>query len=107
MRAAGRPSPLSEDTSRNRGKRHRFEIVVAAKLDRTAIARGELLILPTIATVPDRPDGMDHMPRRQEISFGDLGITGLAAVEHPALGHEFRPRSTMDRAIDAAPTEQR
>jgi len=28
-------------------------------------------------------------------------------VEHPALGHELRPRSTMDRAIDAAPTKER
>src|SRR6185436_8229227 len=71
----------SEDTSRNRGKRHRFEIVVTAKLDRAAIARGELLILPTSATAPDRPDGMDHMPRRQEISFGNLGVAGLAAFE--------------------------
>ena len=64
----------SEDAGRNRGNRHRFEIVVSAKLDRTAIARGELLILPTIATVPNRSDGMDHMPRRQAISFGDLGV---------------------------------
>ena len=97
----------SEDTSRNRGKRHRFEIVVAAKLDRTAIARGELLILPTIATVPDRPDGMDHMPRRQEISFGDLGIAGFAAVERAAFGQQLGPGSIMDRAINAAPAKER
>jgi hypothetical protein len=38
--------------------------------------------------------------------LGDLGVTRLAAVEHPALGHEFRPRSTMDRTIDAATAEQ-
>ena len=93
----------SKDAGRNRGKRHRFEIVVAAKLDRTAIARGELLILPTIATVPDRPDGMDHMPRRQEISFGDLGIAGFAAVERAAFGQQLGPGSIMDRAINAAP----
>jgi len=28
-------------------------------------------------------------------------------VEHSAFGHEVRPRSTVDRAIDAAPAEQR
>ena len=39
--------------------------------------------------------------------MGDLGVTRLAAVEHAALGHELRPRSTMDRAIDAAPTKER
>ena len=43
----------------------------------------------------------------EPIALGDLGMTGLAAVEHPALGHEFRPRSTMDRTIDAATAEQR
>ena len=96
----------SEDAGRNRGKRHRFEIVVTAKLDRTAIARGKLLILATIATVPDRPNGMNHMPRRKVIALGDLGVAGFAAVEHPAFGHEIRPRSTMDRTIDAAPTEK-
>ena len=81
--------------------------VVTAKLDRTAIARGELLILPTITTVPDRPDGMDHMPRRKEISFGDLGVAGLAAVERSALGQQLGPGRIMDRAIDAAPAKQR
>src|SRR4030095_6401247 len=80
-----------EHAGRNRGKRHRFEIVVTAKLDRTAIARGELLILPTITTVPDRSDGMDHMPRRQEISFGDLSGAGLAAFERAAFGQQLWP----------------
>jgi hypothetical protein len=28
-------------------------------------------------------------------------------VEHPAFGHELRPRSTMDRTIDAAPAKER
>jgi hypothetical protein len=41
------------------------------------------------------------------IALGDLGIAGLAAVEHPAFGHELRARRTMDRAIDAAPAEER
>ena len=97
----------SEDAGRNRGNRDRFEIAVTAKLDRTAIARGELLILPTITTVPDRSDGMDHVPRRQEITFGDLGIAGFAAVELAAFGQQLGPGCIMDRAIDAAPAKQR
>jgi hypothetical protein len=96
-----------EDAGRNRGKRNRFEIVVTAELDRTAIARGKLLVLPTITTVPNGSDGMDHMPSRQEISFGDLGIAGFAAVERPAFGQQLRPGRVMDRTIDAAPAEQR
>jgi hypothetical protein len=43
---------------------------------------------------------------RQAVATGDLGVTGLAAVEHPAFSHELRPRSTMDRPIDAAAAEQ-
>jgi hypothetical protein len=97
----------SEDAGRNRGKRHRFEIVVTAKLDRAAIARGELLILPTITTVPDRSDGMDHMPHRKEISLGDLGVAGFAAAQLAAFGQQPRPGCIMDRTIDAAPAEQR
>ena len=97
----------SEHAGRDRWKRHRFEIVVPAKLDRTTIARGELLILPTNTTVPDRSDGMDHMPRRQEISLGDLGIAGFAAVERAAFGQQLGPGCIMDRAINAAPAEQR
>ena len=47
------------------------------------------------------------MPRRKEISFGDLGVAGLAAVERPALGQQLGPGRIMDRAIDAAPAKER
>ena len=57
--------------------------------------------------MPDRPNGMDHMPRRQAVALGDLGVAGLAAVERPALGQQLGPRRTMDRAIDAAPAKER
>jgi len=66
-----------------------------------------LLILSTITTVPDRPDGMDHMPRRKEKSFGDLGIAGLAAAQLAAFGQQLGPGCIMDRAIDAAPAKER
>src|SRR4051812_8362472 len=57
--------------------------------------------------MPDRTDGVDHVPGRQAIAFGDLGIAGLAAVERPALGQQLLTRGTMDRAIDPAAAEQR
>ena len=59
-----------------------------------------------MAAVPDRTDGMNHMPRRQPVSPGDFGAAGLAAMERAALGEQLRPRGAMDRAIDAAPAEQ-
>ena len=66
-----------------------------------------MLILSTIATVPDRPDGMDHMPRRKEISLGDLGVAALAAAQLAAFGQQLGSGRIMDRTIDAAPAEQR
>ena len=59
-----------------------------------------------MAAVPDRTDGMNHMPRRQPVSPGDFGAAGLAAMERAAFGEQLGPRRAMDRAIDAAPAEQ-
>ena len=74
---------------------------------RAAIAGGEQFILATAAAMPDRPDGMDHVPRRQPIAPGDLGVAGRAAIERAALGEQFGPGGAMDRAVNAAPAEQR
>jgi hypothetical protein len=49
---------------------------------------------------------MDHMLRRQPISFGDFGIAGGAAMEGAALSQQFRAGRAMDCAIDAATAEQ-
>ena len=50
---------------------------------------------------------MNHMPRRQPIALGDLGVAGLAAVERAAFGEQLGPGRAMDRAIDATAAEQR
>jgi hypothetical protein len=49
---------------------------------------------------------MNHMPRRQPISQGDFSVAGLAAMQRAAFGKKLRSRGAMDRAIDAAATEQ-
>ena len=46
------------------------------------------------------------MPRRQLISQGDFGVAGLAAMERAAFGQQFGAGRAMNRAIDAAATEQ-
>ena len=78
-----------------------------AEFDGAAIARCQRLLFALVAAMPDRADGMDHMPRRQPISLGDLGVAGLAAMKRAAFGQEVRPRRAMDRTIDTAPAEQR
>lgn len=71
---------------------------------------GAIATIPSIQTVqimPDRADGVDHVLGREPIAFGDLGVAGLAAVQGPALGEQLGARGAMDRAIDAAASEQR
>jgi hypothetical protein len=75
--------------------------------DRAAIARGQRRILAVTAAVPYRPDGMNDMPRRQAIAFGDFGVAGVAAVQRVAFGEQLRPGRAVDGAIDAAAAQQR
>ena len=56
--------------------------------------------------MPDRADGVNHMPRRQPIAQGDLGAAGLAAMERAALGGKLRSGRAMDRTVHAAAAEQ-
>ena len=78
-----------------------------AKFDGAAVAGRQRLIFALAAAMPDRADGMNHMPRRQTIASGDFGVAGLAAVERAAFGKKLRPGGAMDRAVDAAAAEQR
>ena len=56
------------------------------EFDRAAIARRQRLIFAQATAVPDRTDGMNHMPRRQPISLRDFGIAGLATMERATFG---------------------
>ena len=57
--------------------------------------------------MPDRSDGMNDMPRRKTISQRYFGIAGFAAIKRAAFGEQLRSGRAMDRAIDAAPAQQR
>ena len=89
------------------GKAIEAKTVFPAQLDGAAIARRQRLIFAPVAAMPDRTDGMDHMPGRQPITPGDFGIAGLAAAKRAAFGKQFRPGRAMDRAVDPAAAEQR
>jgi hypothetical protein len=60
-----------------------------------------------MAAVPHRPDGMNHVPRRQAVPSGDFGVTGRTALQGAAFGEKLRPGRAMDGAIDATAAEQR
>jgi len=89
------------------GKSDGGKSVRRGKLDRTAIAGGQQVVLTIAAAIPYRTDGMDDVFCFQAISAGDLGATGHAAIERAAFGEQLRPRGTMDRTVDAASAEER
>jgi hypothetical protein len=57
--------------------------------------------------MPNRSDGMNDVPRRQPIPFGDFGVAGGAATKRAAFCQQLRPCRAMDRAIDTAAAQQR
>ena len=73
-----------------------------AQFDGAAIARRQRLIFALASAVPDRADGMNHMPGQKPITPGDFRVAGFAAMKRAALDKKFWPGRAMDRAIDAA-----
>jgi hypothetical protein len=94
------------DAGGNGRKGNRSKAVGLAQFDRAAVARCQSFILALASAVPDRTDGVNHMPRRQPISFGDFGVASLAAMKRAAFGEKFGTGRAMDRTIDTAATEQ-
>jgi hypothetical protein len=49
---------------------------------------------------------MNHITGRQAITRSQLRIADLAAAQRPAFPQQFRSGRAMNRAVDAAPTQQ-
>jgi len=95
------------DTGGNGRKGNRREAMGPAKPDRADVTRRQRFVLALVAGVPDRANGVNHVPRRQAIGSRDLGAAGLTTVERAAFGEKPRSRRAMDRTIHATPAEQR
>ncbi len=78
-----------------------------AEFERAAIARSQRLILTLASAMPDRPYGVNHMPRREPVASGYFGIARAATAEAAALGQQLRSRGAVDRAVDTTAAEQR
>ena len=74
------------DAGGDGGKGKRCEAVCLAQLHGPAITRRERLVFACATALPDRPDGMNHVPRRQSVALGDLGVAGLATAKRAAFG---------------------
>src|SRR6266576_1728773 len=94
------------DAGGDGGKGNRSKPVGLAQFDGAGVARRQRLLLAAVSPVPDRADGMNHMPRRQPVTSGNFGISSRTAVQGAAFGQKLRPGGAMDGAIDAAAAEQ-
>ena len=95
------------DAGGNCRKGNRSKAVGLGQFDGAGVARRQRFILAAASPVPDRPDGMNHVPRRQPETPGDFGVTGRTALQGSAFGEKLRPSRAMDGAIDATAAEQR
>jgi len=62
--------------------------------------------LAVLSAVPHRPDGMNDVPGRKAIAFGELCLAGLAATQQAALVEKLRTGSAMNRSINASAAQQ-
>jgi hypothetical protein len=93
------------DAGGNGRKGNRGEPAGLAKFDRAPITRRQGFVLALAPAVPNRADGMDHMPGRQPIAIGDLGAAGFAAMERSAFDEKLGAGRAMDRTIHATAAE--
>lgn len=70
----------------NGRKGNRGKTMGLAQFDRAGVAGCQRLIFVLASAVPHRPDGMNHMPRRQTVTPGEFGVAGLAAMQRAAFG---------------------
>ena len=89
------------------GEGDRGEPFRGGNLERSAIAGGEQLRRIARAAVPDRPDRVDDVARRQSISLRELRVARLAAAQQAAFMQQLGSRGTVNRAIHAATAQQR
>src|ERR1700761_1616134 len=88
------------DPGRDRRKSDCREPMFFAKLERTAIAGRKQIVLAKLTAIPHRSHRVDHMGGLETVASGDLGIAGLATVQHSAFRDEFWTGRAMDGAID-------
>ncbi len=95
------------DAGGNGGKSNRSKAMGPAQFDRAAIARCQHFIFALASAMPHRADGMNHVPCKQPMSFGDFGIAGGAALKLATFGQKLRSCPAVDCTIHAAAAEQR
>ena len=71
-----------------------------------AITGCEQLGLASCPAPPDRPDGMNDVPRLHPVTGGDPGVTDLATAKTLADLEQLRPGRIVNRPVDSAAAQK-
>ena len=92
-------------------KRDGPKLQLIGNADRLAMAASQRLGFAAIASTPERPHGMDYMPRSELTTAGRHRFAcrqPTNSIDYlPAFVQNRRTSRAMDRAVDSASAEQR
>lgn len=81
--------------------------VLLGEFEATSVAIGEEFIFVTVASMPDRANGVKDPFGGKTEAGSCLRVSSGAAMKSAAFGEEFRAGCIVDRAINSASPEQR
>ena len=97
----------AEDAGADRRECDALQPVIVGQGQADSIAPRQQVVLAVAAAVPDRADGVNHVPGRQAVAAGDLRLPGRAAAEHATFRQQPWPGGAVDSAVHAAAAQQR
>jgi hypothetical protein len=92
-------------TRTDAGERDGSESLAAGDLQTVPVAAGEQRLFARMPAPPDGSDGVNHVPGRQAVAAGDVGLAHFAAPQPAAFFEQSRASGPMDGAIHAATTK--
>ena len=95
------------DTRTDTGEGNALQVILLSQLHRRIVTRSQQFPFMIVAAIPDRPDGVYHLPTRQAIGIRHLALPSFATTKRPALCQQLRPRGPVYGTIHATATQQR
>lgn len=93
------------DTGADAGEGDAPQTVFLSQTHGRVVTGGQQFALVLVTTIPDGPDGMDHLLTGKTVGIGHLALPRFAATERAALLQQFNTGSPVNGAI-YSPTAQ-